>query len=73
MEPVLQLFFNLLTSASSSLMQSSGPGVSYSLRMDRLLGEDFDKIGTAELRPTAAPGGGNEPNLLISHLNEAAV
>ena len=45
---MFQLFPNLLTSASSNLMQTSAPGVAYSLRMDRLFGEDFDKLGPAE-------------------------
>ena len=68
MEPVFQFFSNLLISATSSLMQTSAPGVAYSLRMDRLFGKDFDKIGPAELRPTAAPGGGNELNLVFPYL-----
>ena len=73
MEPVHQLFFNLLTSASSNLMQSSGSGVAYSLQTDRLFGADFDEIGPAEMRPTAVPGGGNELNLAFSYINEAAL
>ena len=48
MEPVFQLFPNLLTSASWSLMQTSAPGVAYSLRTEGLLGEDFDKLDPAE-------------------------
>ena len=49
MEPVSQLFSNLLTSASSSLMQSSGPGVAYSLRMDRLFGVTMAERGVSQL------------------------